>query len=769
MTLLREAITWHQAGYTPLPTKTDGSKSPSVATWRELQRRRPTLPEVIDLFNVDHDGIGLLCGEVSGNLEMLELEGRAVADGLFNKLSQAFADHDLTHLWARINGGYAEVTPSGGVHWYYRVDGRPARNTKLARRPSTAEELAANPAAKVQVLIETRGEGGFTVIAPSAGRTHPSGKEWRVAHGAPADIPTITEDERDTIFVICSLLDQMPAVEVPQTTGSGSLTTLAGGLRPGDDFNQRATWKEILEPRGWKMVRHFGGNTYGWQRPGKRHTGLSATTGRNDADNLYIFSTATEHEEEKPHSKFSMYAALEHGGDYVAAARELRAKGYGTPTPTRHLHAVNGTAHPISGTAALAPEEPEPVLDDDFWDRRPVLSHIREFAYSRMCSPHAVLGVVLLRALHTIPPAVVLPPVIGGHGSLNLFVALVGSSGSGKGAAESAAADCITGLGEIYTATTGSGEGIAHQYAHREKGEVIQDRDAVLFTVPEVDTITAIGSRQGSTLLSQLRSAFSGEKLGYSYADASRRIPILRHSYRLAMVVGVQPEKAGPLLHDADGGTPQRFVWLQATDPKITATPPAEPKPFPVALLSWGRLPYDVSGRRIIDVPDQIIAEIREAHAARARGEGTALDGHAVFAREKVAMAFAVLDSRSSITLDDWELAGAVMRFSDITRAHIETTLRGIELRKRTAQTEMLVDRQVQAEDRVWRLKVERVADLLTKWLVELGSDVGAGTLRKRINSADRDVFDHALNLLVEQGHVVVEGEPNRRVKVVAK
>jgi putative DNA primase/helicase len=153
------------------------------------------------------------------------------------------------------------------------------------------------------VLIETRGEGGFTVIAPSAGRTHPSGKEWRIAHGTPADIPTITEDERDTIFVIASLLDQMPAVEVP-TTGSGSLTTLAGvvGMRPGDDFNIRATWKEILEPRGWKMVRHFGGNTYGWQRPGKRHAGLSATTGRNDADNLYIFSTATEHEEEKPHS-----------------------------------------------------------------------------------------------------------------------------------------------------------------------------------------------------------------------------------------------------------------------------------------------------------------------------------------------------------------------------------------------------------------------------------------------------------------------------------
>lgn len=358
MTLLREAVAWHQAGYTPLPVKTDGSKAPGVATWTELQKHRPTLAEVLNLFNTDHDGIGLICGEVSSNLEMIELEGRAVLEGCANQLAQAFEKHDLAGLWEKVSTGYAEITPSGGIHWYYRVDGRPARNTKLARRPSTAAELAANPDNKVQVLIETRGEGGFTVVAPSAGRTHGSGKEWRVLAGTPDTIPTITENERDALFAVASTLDAMPAVEAPQPS-RGSLQTLAGGLRPGDDYNQRATWQEILQPHGWQVVRHFGGNLYGWQRPGKRHSGVSATTGRNDADNLYVFSTSTDFETEKPYSKFSAYTLLEHGGDYTAAARALRAAGYGEPMQIApQVGSENIISKPalriVDGTSALA-------------------------------------------------------------------------------------------------------------------------------------------------------------------------------------------------------------------------------------------------------------------------------------------------------------------------------------------------------------------------------------------------------------------------------
>jgi hypothetical protein len=62
---------------------------------------------------------------------------------------------------------------------------------------------------------------------------------------------------------------------------------------------------------------------------------------------------------------------------------------------------------------------------DEFWDARPALAHIRDFAYARMCSPWAVLGAVILNVLHHVPPGVTLPALIGGRGSLNTFVATV--------------------------------------------------------------------------------------------------------------------------------------------------------------------------------------------------------------------------------------------------------------------------------------------------------------------------------------------------------
>lgn len=80
---------------------------------------------------------------------------------------------------------------------------------------------------------------------------------------------------------------------------------------------------------------------------------------------------------------------------------------------------------------------------DDLWTASPQLTAIRAFALHRMVAPEAMLGVILLQVAAVIPPHVVLPPLIGGYGSLNSFVALVGPSGSGKGAAERAARDAI--------------------------------------------------------------------------------------------------------------------------------------------------------------------------------------------------------------------------------------------------------------------------------------------------------------------------------------
>jgi len=323
--LLQNALAWQAAGYTPVPTKTDGTKHPRVP-WAKYNTAPATEGDVRRDFTGPTDGIGLVTGAASGNLEMLEVEARAIH--LVAELATLMDDNGFGELWKRINTGYIEASPSGGIHWHYRIsDGPAAGNTKLASRPATPDELAANPGEKRKVLIETRGAGGFTVIAPSSGRTHPTGKPWTVLTGTMCSIPTLTVDERDTLYAIAGILDQTPAIDAPArpTAPRGA----SDSLRPGDDYNTRATWDQILQ--GWTRTKRFTPTCYGWTRPGKNpRDGISATTGRNNGNNLYVFSSSTEFEAETPYSKFGAYCLLQHGGDYKNAAKQLASEGFGT-------------------------------------------------------------------------------------------------------------------------------------------------------------------------------------------------------------------------------------------------------------------------------------------------------------------------------------------------------------------------------------------------------------------------------------------------------
>lgn len=331
MELLEAALAWHAAGCAVVPVTTDGLKHPAVK-WKPYQTTRPGVDELRGWFGTPgFDGLGLICGRTSGGLELFEVEARAVGDTL-QELVKLLADNGLAEVWARLESGYVEESPSGGLHWLYRVDGTPRRNTKLARRPATPEELQENPDERVKTLIETRGEAGYTVAAPSAGRTHPTGRAWRTLTGTPESIPVLSADERDAVYAIAAMLDAMPPAAPPvsvlphMSSGAGAACT-----RPGDDFNARASWLDILAPHGWRIVKTFTTGGLGWARPGKAGPGMSATTGTSGdgADRLYVFSTSTVFETEAPYSKFAAYALLEHAGDYSAAARALREQGYG--------------------------------------------------------------------------------------------------------------------------------------------------------------------------------------------------------------------------------------------------------------------------------------------------------------------------------------------------------------------------------------------------------------------------------------------------------
>jgi P4 family phage/plasmid primase-like protien len=348
---LTAALAMAQAGCSVVPVRADGSKAPA-AFWTKYQTTRATEYEIRSWLGDGSPGVGVVTGEISGNLEMFEAEGRAVEEGVYAQFVDIITASGLADTWNRIVAGWFEKSPSGGLHALFRVDGTPVlRNTKLASRPSTEAELADNPKAKVQVLFETRGERGFTVTAPSHGTVHPSGRPWELVSGGAPTMATISAGEYEALHAIARMVDQMPTPD-PAPAAAGQVDPeqeaffrsgpTHDGISPGDDFEARTDWAEILTPHGWTLLGQHGQTRY-WARPGKTDPGPSATTGRDSLrDRLYVFTTSTDFDAEIPYTKFGAHAVLNHGGDHKAAARELRRTGYGTPPPqpARHLAAV---------------------------------------------------------------------------------------------------------------------------------------------------------------------------------------------------------------------------------------------------------------------------------------------------------------------------------------------------------------------------------------------------------------------------------------------
>ncbi|MFJ8109955.1 DUF927 domain-containing protein [Streptomyces sp. NPDC096132] len=345
----------HDAGLCVLPIKADGSKAPDVRSWTPYKLDRSTPAEHDQWFGGDRPhGIAVVYGAVSGAVEMLEFEGLAVREGMLDAATEIMEASGLGEPWAAVLGGWATESPSGGRHYRVRVEGTDVPgNTKLASRLAredeyTAEErqrLREKPGARiVRVLIETRGEGGYGLVEPSGGTVHASGRPYVRLAGGPATIPVLDADTMAAIRDVCRMLDQLPRPEAPKSTAPRPAPPRPdGSLRPGDDFEARATWTDILQGI-FRPLTTRGSETYwGWA---DGVGGVKATTGKDEHDRLFVFATGSDFTPEVPYSKFGAYALLQHNSDHKAAAKELARQGYGS----RHLAAVGPRPAPASPT-----------------------------------------------------------------------------------------------------------------------------------------------------------------------------------------------------------------------------------------------------------------------------------------------------------------------------------------------------------------------------------------------------------------------------------
>jgi replicative DNA helicase len=284
-----------------IPTKED--KRPALPTWTPYQSQRIKEDEVDALFNTAK-GIGIICGAISGGLEVIDVDTKHDTTGSLWEELRALIEDNLPELYSRL---VIAQTKSGGYHIYYRCSSI-AGNLKLSTKKNR------------EVLVETRGEGGYVIAPPTPKYTY--------IQGDPGNIPTITPEDRDILFSISKSFNELEEIK-PKVNTTTSTTYNSTGLSPFEDYNQRGDIVGLLKSKGWRVVNQKG-ERINLLRPGSTdsktsgnyHTGLRV---------LRVFSSSTEFNPNKGYSPSQVFSLLECNGDNKLTYRRLLDLGYGEP------------------------------------------------------------------------------------------------------------------------------------------------------------------------------------------------------------------------------------------------------------------------------------------------------------------------------------------------------------------------------------------------------------------------------------------------------
>jgi hypothetical protein len=325
--LLPSALAYRESGLSVLPA-VRLQKRPRLPGWKNYQLRIPQERQIVEWFSKPEDAICVVTGQVSGNLEMLDFDRGG-------DRFEAWKKQIPLELFARL---VIETSQSGGKHVIYRCSEPINGNMKLA--------MGFRDGALV-TLIETRGEGGLFLCAPTLG--------YSIEQGSLTEVPELTPQERETLLETAwSLNEYLPAAEVPVDS------QFVPENRPGDDFNNRGDVRALLVKHGWTLVKR--GESELWRRPGKTN-GWSASL---KDKSFYVFSgNAAPLEPNRAYSPFAVYAWLEHSGDFEMAARMLRQQGYGSNcSALSTIRLADPCQESLETNTIVSPIDPGPIPMD---------------------------------------------------------------------------------------------------------------------------------------------------------------------------------------------------------------------------------------------------------------------------------------------------------------------------------------------------------------------------------------------------------------------
>lgn len=290
------AMAMASAGFSVIPVRPEG-KAPSLPTWTPYQSAIMAALDIEKNFN-QRSQIGVVCGKVSGGLEVIDFDtaGTAGTPVWYTTWIQTVKQVN-PELYEKL---CVASTPSGGRHVFYQCPDAVEGNQKLA---STDKGL---------VMIETRGNGGYVLVAPS------TNYEWVL--GDWLTIPVITPDERDLLFSVARALAPAPKDVVKW---ENTVRHTHEG-RPGDRYNDETNVRDLLIEAGWVPNGKRNGPYEYWVRPGKDPrksvSGAVITDGKPEL--FYCYTSSTVLKGGKCYSPFSLFVELKHNGNANKAAAD---------------------------------------------------------------------------------------------------------------------------------------------------------------------------------------------------------------------------------------------------------------------------------------------------------------------------------------------------------------------------------------------------------------------------------------------------------------
>lgn len=611
------------AGLSPIPVDTT-SKRPLVA-WKGMQEHPADHDECASWF-AQGLNIGVVCGAVSNRLVCIDIEG--VFRDRLPELGQRLRTAELFDLFEGWIAGYAESTPSGGLHVLIRVsgEGRVDGNTKLA---SSSDG---------HTWIETRGEGGYVIIAPS--RNGSAG--WELVSGGLDHIAWATDDEWSAVAAVLASFDEAPPPLTVASTSSTPAILRLGDSWIDDALAQLPSVAELLSERGWVPARSADSFGQHWVRPDKDpRLGHSASIS-HEAGRLTVHSSNAGLPVGVSMDALDVILAFDLGrvptqSERVERLRQLR------PTDAR-----SGAA---DQTAESQPAPSSLNLGDDFWNSRSALSHIRTAALARRLSPDAVWEAVKCFYAATIPWNHRLPS----NGTLDYISIVVGMSGAGKSRAKSEASDLLSECrrdGVAFPMPPGSGEGMTEIFLDRS-GESKYALRGVGFYADEGKWLLDVSRRVGNTTMQALKQLWSGELTGSVAATSDRHRWLAPRDVRATVLISATPDVASEFLRAdlTDEGLPQRISWGWAHYPHPDDRPE---HPGPLRVPTW----RPTEQLYEIELSSSLSAMIDSQLLAQSRGEMPGdHEGHSTYARLKTAAILSHLDGRMTVTDEDWWLS----------------------------------------------------------------------------------------------------------------